>query len=173
MCRFGTGARSLLLLAMSLVKITAVVPSCSTLTTSVYVPAARRAVAVLTPFYYIESEGIVFPRGKVPKYPKPLPDYKMRQIDDYIYQDLSVMLLPSPSKMPKMVTKSWQWQPILYNLVRSGGNGRRTTREHGAGRPAYQRTRGGDLRLRPPPASGLPGRKLGGAPVKRPGGLNF
>ena len=105
MCRFGTGARSLMLLAMSLVEITAMGPSCSTLTTSVYVPAARRAVAVLTPFYYIESEGIVFPRGEVSKYPKPLPDYKMRQIDDYIHQDLSVMLLPSPSKMPKMVTK--------------------------------------------------------------------
>ena len=116
-CRFGTGARSLMLLAMSLVEITAVGPSCSTLTTSVYVPAARRAVAVLTPFYYIKSEGIVFPRGTVPKYPKPLPDYKMRLIDDYIHRDLSVMLLPSPSKMPKMVTKSWQWQPILYNFV--------------------------------------------------------
>ena len=117
MCRFGTGARSLMLLAMSLVEITAMGPSCSTLTTSVYVPAARRAVAVLTPFYYIESEGIVFPRGEVSKYPKPLPDYKMRQIDDYIHQDLSVMLLPSQSKMPKMVTKSWQWHPILYNFV--------------------------------------------------------
>jgi hypothetical protein len=106
MCCFGTGARSLLLLAMSLVEITAMGPSCSTLTTSVYVPAARRAVAVLTPFYDIESEGIVFPRGEVSKYPKPLPDYKMRQIDDYIHQDLSVMLLPSPSKMPKMVTSA-------------------------------------------------------------------
>ena len=116
MCRFGTGARSLMLLAMSLVEITAMGPSCSTLTTSVYVPAARRAVAVLTPFSvpdYIESEGIVFPRGKVPKM---LPDHKMRLIDDYIHQDLSVMLLPSPPKMPKMVTKSWQWQPILYNF---------------------------------------------------------
>jgi hypothetical protein len=64
---------------MSLVEITAMGPSCSTLTTSVYVPAARRAVAVLTPFYFIESEGSVFPRGKVPEYPKPLSDYKMRR----------------------------------------------------------------------------------------------
>ena len=60
MCGFGTGARTLLLLAMSLVEITVMGPSCST---SV-VPAARRAVAVLTPFSvydYIESEGVVFP----------------------------------------------------------------------------------------------------------------
>ena len=86
MCRFGTGARTLLLLlAMSLVEITAMGPSCSTS----LVPAARRAVAVLTPFSvydYIESEcikseGVVLiPRGKVPKYmyPKPFPDLKMR-----------------------------------------------------------------------------------------------
>ena len=105
MCRFGTGARTLLLLAMmSLVEITAMGPSYST---SVYVPAAMRAVAVLTPFSvhdYIESEGILFPRGMVPKYPKMIPDFK--PIDDYsfitrIHQDLAVIMrLPSPPKMP-------------------------------------------------------------------------
>ena len=81
-CRFGTGARTLLLLAMSLVETTAMGPSFST---SVYNPAARRAVAVLMPFSvdhdYIESESVVFPEGKVPKM---LPEFKMRPIDDHI-----------------------------------------------------------------------------------------
>ena len=85
MCRFGTGARTLLLLAMmSLVEITAMGPP--SYSTSVYVPAAMRAVAVLTPFSvhdYIESEGILFPRGMVPKYPKMIPDFK--PIDDFIH----------------------------------------------------------------------------------------
>ena len=57
----------------------------------------------------------MFPRGKVPKYPKMLPESKMRPIDDHIHYDLSVVRFSSPPKMPKMVTKSWQWQPILYN----------------------------------------------------------
>ena len=69
---------------MSLVEITAMGPP--SYSTSVYVPAAMRAVAVLTPFSvhdYIESEGILFPRGMVPKYPKMIPDFK--PIDDFIH----------------------------------------------------------------------------------------
>ncbi len=73
------------------------------------------ADAVFCSRLHIESEGIVFPRGKVPKYPKMLPESKMRPIDDHIHYDLSVVRFSSPPKMPKMVTKSWQWQPILYN----------------------------------------------------------
>ena len=71
-------------------------------------------MAVLMPFSvdhdYIESESVVFPGGKVPKM---LPEFKMRPIDDHIHYDLfSVVRFPIPPKMPKMVTKSWQWQRL-------------------------------------------------------------
>ena len=68
-CCFGTGARTLLLLAkMSLVEISTAMGS--SIPTSVHSPAAMRAEAVLMPVYgqdYIKSKDVVFPRGEVPK----------------------------------------------------------------------------------------------------------
>ena len=115
MCRFGTGARTLLLLAMSLVETTAMGPSFST---SVYNPAARRAVAVLMPVSgqdYIKSKELVFPRGRVPK---PLEPKKPRVISTapryvYVREYLKNMCPPSP---PPMVTRLWQWKPFLANF---------------------------------------------------------
>ena len=68
-CCFGTGARTLLLLAkMSLVEISTAMGS--SIPTSVHSPAAMRAEAVLMPVYgqdYIKPKDVVFPRGEVPK----------------------------------------------------------------------------------------------------------
>ena len=112
---FGTGARTLLLLAMSLSEITA---SGSSFPTSVHGPAALRAVAVLMPVSgqdYIESKELVFPPGRVPK---PLEPEKPRVISTapyyvYVLEYVKNMCPPSP---PPIVTRLWQWKPFLANF---------------------------------------------------------
>jgi len=112
MCCFGTGARTLLLLAMSLSEITA---SGSSFPTSVHGPAALRAVAVLMPVSgqdYIESKGLVFPRAKPLEPEKPR---VMSTTPNYVYvrEYVKNMCPPSP---PPMVTRLWQWNPFLANF---------------------------------------------------------
>ena len=111
-CCFGTGARTLLLLAMSFGEITA---SGSSFPPSVHGPAASRAVAVLMRVSgqdYIESKELVFPRAKPLEPEKPR---VMSTTPNYVYvlEYVKNMCPPSP---PPMVTRLWQWYPFLANF---------------------------------------------------------